>query len=77
MEVLRLHYANTLKEWRIRVESNKENIIEMYDDNFLRMWEFYLASAECAFRNLGHVFFQFQLSKWQDNIPLTREYLLD
>ncbi len=77
MEVLRLHYANTLKEWRIRVEGNKENIIEMYDDNFLRMWEFYLASAECAFRNLGHVVFQFQLSKWQDNVPLTREYLLD
>lgn len=77
MEVLRLHYANTLKEWRIRVESNKENIIEMYDDNFLRMWEFYLASAECAFRNLEHVVFQFQLSKWQDNVPLTREYLLD
>ncbi len=49
----------------------------MYDDNFLRMWEFYLASAEYAFRNLGHVVFQFQLSKWQDNVPLTREYLLD
>ena len=77
MEVLRLHYAKTLKEWRVRVEANKEKIIELYDENFLRMWEFYLASAECAFRNLGHVVFQFQLSKWQDNVPLDRKYLLD
>ncbi len=77
MEVLRLHYANTLTEWRKRVDANKDKIIELYDDKFLRMWEFYLASAECAFRNLGHVVFQFQLTKWQDNVPLTRRYLWD
>lgn len=77
MEVLRLHYAKTLAEWRKRVDANKEKIIDLYDEKFLRMWEFYLASAECAFRNLGHVVFQFQLTKWQDNVPLTRKYLRD
>lgn len=77
MEVLRLHYADTLAEWRKRVEANRNKIIELYDEKFLRMWEFYLASAECAFRNLGHVVYQFQLAKWQGNVPLTREYLLD
>jgi len=77
MEVLRIHYADTLCEWRKRVEKNKHKIIELYDEKFLRMWEFYLASAECAFRNLGHVVFQFQLAKWQDNAPLNRGYLWD
>ncbi len=77
MEVLRLHYAKTLCEWRKRVDANRDKIIDLYDENFLRMWEFYLASAECAFRNLGHVVFQFQLSKWQDNVPLDRKYLCD
>lgn len=77
MEVLRLHYANTLAEWRKRVNANKEKIIDLYDEKFLRMWEFYLASAECAFRNLGHVVFQFQLTKWPENVPLTRKYLCD
>lgn len=77
MEVLRLHYADTLLEWRKRVNANKDKIAVLYDDKFLRMWEFYLASAECAFRNLGHVVFQFQLAKWQDNVPRTRKYLCD
>ena len=77
MEVLRIHYADTLCEWRKRVEKKKPKIIELYDEKFLRMWEFYLASAECAFRNLGHVVFQFQLAKWQDNVPLNRRYLWD
>lgn len=77
MEVLRLHYADTLCEWRKRVEQNKAKITELYDEKFLRMWEFYLASAECAFRNLGHVVFQFQLAKWQGNVPLNRRYLWD
>ncbi len=77
MEVLRLHYAKTLCEWRKRVEQNKNKIINLYDEKFLRMWEFYLASAECAFRNLGHVVFQFQLAKKQDNVPLDRKYLID
>ena len=77
MEVLRLHYAMTICEWRKRVEKNKDKIINLYDEEFLRMWEFYLASAECAFRHLGHVVFQIQLSKRQDNTPLDRQYLVN
>jgi cyclopropane-fatty-acyl-phospholipid synthase len=75
IEVLRLHYAKTLSEWRKRVEKNREEIIELYDEKFLRMWEFYLSSAECAFLNLGHVVFQYQLAKRQDSVPLDRGYL--
>ncbi|MDG1708782.1 MAG: cyclopropane-fatty-acyl-phospholipid synthase [Emcibacteraceae bacterium] len=77
IEVLRLHYAMTIEKWRERVDANKDKIIALYDERFLRMWEFYLASAECAFRNLGHVVFQFQLAKKQDNVPLHRKYLQD
>lgn len=75
VEVLRLHYAKTICHWRKRVEQNRDKITVLYDDRFLRMWEFYLASAECAFRNLGHVVFQFQLAKHQDSVPLDRKYL--
>jgi len=75
MEVWRLHYAETLKEWRRRTHANKDKVIALYDEKFFRMWDFYLASAECAFRNLGHVVFQFQLARKQDAVPLSREYL--
>ncbi|HEC00699.1 MAG TPA: class I SAM-dependent methyltransferase [Sphingomonadales bacterium] len=75
MEVWRLHYAKTLKEWRARVYKNKAAIIDLYDERFFRMWDFYLASAEASFRNLGHVVFQFQLAKKVGTVPLTRDYL--
>ncbi|WP_417623302.1 class I SAM-dependent methyltransferase [Paremcibacter congregatus] len=76
MEVWRLHYADTLREWRLRTYKNRDAIVELYDERFFRMWDFYLSSAECAFRHLGHVVFQLQLAKRQDAVPLTREYLL-
>ncbi len=75
MEVWRLHYAKTLREWRKRTCMNKKAIVDLYDERFFRMWNFYLASAECAFRNLGHVVFQFQLAKKVDTVPLTRDYI--
>ena len=75
LEIWRIHYADTLREWRLRTHKNKDTIVKLYDDSFFRMWDFYLASAECAFRNLGHVVFQFQLAKRQDAVPLTRNYL--
>ncbi|WP_417321101.1 class I SAM-dependent methyltransferase [Emcibacter sp.] len=75
LEVLRLHYAETLKKWRLACEARADKIIDLYDDKFLRMWMFYLASAECAFRNLGHVVFQIQLAKRQNAAPLTRNYM--
>jgi len=75
VEVLRLHYAETLKEWRHRTFRHRDEIIGLYNEEFFRMWDFYLSSAECAFRNLGHVVFQIQLAKKVGAVPLTREYM--
>ncbi len=75
IEVLRLHYAETLKAWRARFEASRERVREIYDERFCRMWTFYLAAAEIAFRCNGHVVFQIQLAKRQDAVPLTRDYL--
>lgn len=75
IEIWRLHYAETLREWRRRTHQNKKKIIKLYDERFFRMWDFYLSSAECAFRHLGVVVFQIQLTKRVDSAPMTREYL--
>jgi len=75
IEVLRLHYAETLKAWRQRFNANRERIAELYDKRFCRMWEFYLAGCEAAFRHGGLVNFQIQLSKRVDAVPLTRHYI--
>ena len=75
MEVLRLHYAETLRHWRARFLARRDEAKAMYDERFCRMWEFYLASSEVAFRQLGHMVFQLQLTKSPDAAPLTRDYL--
>jgi cyclopropane-fatty-acyl-phospholipid synthase len=75
VEVLRLHYAETLKAWRQRFVVNRERLPTAYDDRFRRMWEFYLAGCEATFRHSGHVNFQIQLSKRIDAVPLTRDYI--
>ncbi len=75
IEVLRLHYAETLKAWRARFEAKREQVREIYDERFCRMWTFYLVASELAFRKNGHVVFQIQLAKQQDAVPLTRDYL--
>lgn len=75
VEVLRLHYAETLRAWRQRFETNLERVRTIYDDRFCRMWRFYLVASELAFRLGGHVVFQIQLTKRQDAVPLTRDYL--
>jgi cyclopropane-fatty-acyl-phospholipid synthase len=77
IEVLRLHYAETLKAWRQRFNVNRERVAEIYDDRFCRMWEFYLAGCEAAFRHGGLLNFQIQLSKRIDSVPLTRDYIVD
>lgn len=77
IEVLRLHYAETLKAWRLRFSTNRKRVVELYDERFCRMWEFYLAGSEAAFRHSGLVNFQIQLSKRIDTVPLTRDYILD
>ena len=75
IEVLRLHYAETLKAWRARFDAKRAQVREIYDERFCRMWEFYLVASELAFRRNGHVVFQIQLAKRQDAVPLTRDYL--
>jgi cyclopropane-fatty-acyl-phospholipid synthase len=77
IEVLRLHYAETARNWRLRFNANRERIRALYDERFCRMWEFYLAGAEVAFRHLGHMNFQMQLARQVDTVPLTRDYITD
>ncbi len=75
IEILRLHYADTLKHWRMRFLADPE-IPAMTDPRFHRMWEFYLASAELGFRYGGHMVFQIQLTKRVGTLPMTRDYML-
>ncbi len=77
IEILRLHYAQTLREWRRRFEKARDQIKALYDERFCRMWEFYLAGSELAFRYQGHIVFQMQLAKRVDAVPLTRDYILE
>lgn len=75
VEVLRLHYAETLKHWRERFLAKRAEVVAMYDERFARMWEFYLASCEASFRHDDLVVFQFQLAKRLDTLPMTRSYM--
>jgi cyclopropane-fatty-acyl-phospholipid synthase len=77
VEILRLHYASTLREWRRRFEANRGKVRALYDERFCRMWEFYLAGCEVSFRYLGQMVFQMQLAKRQDAVPLTRDYIAE
>jgi cyclopropane-fatty-acyl-phospholipid synthase len=77
IEILRLHYAKTLRLWRERFAANRARIAALYDERFCRMWEFYLAGSELTFRHMGHMVFQLQLAKRQDAVPLTRDYITD
>ncbi|MBX3529933.1 MAG: class I SAM-dependent methyltransferase [Rhizobiaceae bacterium] len=75
VEVLRLHYAETLKAWRERFMANRERAVAIYDEHFARMWEFYLASSEASFRWDELVVFQIQLARANDSLPVTRDYM--
>jgi cyclopropane-fatty-acyl-phospholipid synthase len=77
VEILRLHYAETLKEWRARFLKNWGKAAALYDERFCRMWEFYLAAAEMTFRYDRQAVFQIQLSKRIETLPMTRDYMLD
>jgi cyclopropane-fatty-acyl-phospholipid synthase len=75
IEILRLHYAETLKAWRERFLAHREEVERLYDARFTRMWEFYLAASETVFREQAMMVFQLQLSKRQDVVPMTRDYI--
>ncbi|HXC28497.1 MAG TPA: cyclopropane-fatty-acyl-phospholipid synthase family protein [Stellaceae bacterium] len=77
IEVLRLHYAKTLKAWRQRFLAHRDEALKLYDERFCRMWEAYLVGAELAFRYGGHLVMQIQMAKAIDTVPLTRDYMFD
>ena len=75
VEILRLHYAETLRHWRRRFAANRDAIAGLYDERFCRMFEFYLAGSEMAFRRENMMVFQIQLTRDQEAVPLTRDYI--
>ena len=75
IEALRLHYAGTLRHWRERFEANRDEIRELYDERFCRMWEFYLTGCELSFRRMDQLVFQIQIARRKDAVPLTRGYI--
>lgn len=77
IEVLRLHYALTLKAWRERFLAHRDEVLKLYDERFCRMWECYLAMSESAFRFQDAVVFQIQLARRNDTVPMTRDYIAE
>ncbi|HEX3499379.1 MAG TPA: cyclopropane-fatty-acyl-phospholipid synthase family protein [Stellaceae bacterium] len=77
IEILRLHYAETLRAWRQRFEANRAEIRKLYDERFCRMWEFYLAASEVTFRRHEYMVWQMQLTRTVDAVPLQRDYIVD
>jgi cyclopropane-fatty-acyl-phospholipid synthase len=75
VEILRLHYAKTLHEWRERFLAHRETVEKLYDARFVRMWEFYLAASEMAFAKQNMMVMQIQLTKRQGTVPITRDYI--
>jgi len=75
VEIMRLHYAETLKAWRAAFEARKDHVISLYDEPFYRMWQFYLAGSEYSFRSQANMVFQIQLVHKQTAVPLTRRYI--
>jgi cyclopropane-fatty-acyl-phospholipid synthase len=77
IEILRLHYAETLRHWRRRFAANRDAITSLYDERFCRMFEFYLCGSELAFRRQKQMVFQLQLVRDQASLPQTRDYIFD
>jgi cyclopropane-fatty-acyl-phospholipid synthase len=77
IEILRLHYADTLAAWRDRFLRRRDEAAAIVGEKFCRMWEFYLAGAEAGFRYGGLMVFQIQLAKKIDAVPATRTYITE
>ena len=75
VEILRMHYAETLKAWRERFMARRDEAKALYDERFCRMWEFYLSISELSFRIEGECVFQIQLARRHDVVPITRDYI--
>ena len=77
IEILRLHYAETRRHWRRRFAANRDAIASLYDERFCRMFEFYLAGSELAFRRQDHMNFQIQMTRSPYALPIARDYMVD
>lgn len=77
IEILRTHYARTCEAWYHTCTARKDEIVALYDEQFWRMWVFYLAGAAMAFRHMGQMVFQVQLAKSQEAVPITRDYIAE
>ena len=77
VEFLRVHYAKTLAHWEKRFQENRAEVEDMYDENFARMWEFNLISAEAMYRTGSQLVFHMQLSRKLVATPLQRDYMID
>jgi len=77
IEILRMHYAYTLRDWLARFRARRQDAAALYDERFCRMWEFYLASCEMEFRYMGTMVFQMQLTRDLNALPITRDYMVD
>ncbi|MCI4677195.1 cyclopropane-fatty-acyl-phospholipid synthase family protein [Rhodoblastus acidophilus] len=77
LEILREHYALTLEHWRARFAARRDEAKAIYGERFCRIWEFYLAASQSAFRHLGFVVFQLQLTKKPNVLPITRDYIAE
>jgi cyclopropane-fatty-acyl-phospholipid synthase len=75
IEILRLHYAKTLRAWEERFQANRPQITALMDERFCRMWEFYLIVSELSFSEGSHMVFQMQLAKERETLPITRDYM--
>jgi cyclopropane-fatty-acyl-phospholipid synthase len=77
VEVLRLHYAMTLRHWRQRFRANWDTAIARFGERFCRMWECYFAMCEVGFRHQHLMVFQLQLARDQHVLPLNRDYMYE
>ncbi len=77
IEIWRLHYARTIEQWRHRFMAVRDQVVEMYDERFARMWEVYLSGCELSFTHGSSMVFQYQLGRDRDSMPLTRDYIAE
>jgi cyclopropane-fatty-acyl-phospholipid synthase len=77
VEILALHYADTTREWRRRFLAHRDEVLRVYDERFLRMWDFYLAGSESSFRNEAVHVFHLQLARDQHRVPSNRGYIAE
>lgn len=75
VEAIRFHYSYTLEEWYNRTVMHRNEIVELYDETFYRMWQFYLAGAEQSFRHGNMVNWQIVYAKDRSAIPMTRDFM--